>query len=159
MRPSQMTKTHELNNEFMDPTVTDLKPHHQSGPRRPRGLLIPNSSAQLNGQVQNGAHAATSGRTGPNSHRRRHPRASPLPTSNHIIWEEAGLLPPSSVGVRPRTPTMRRGGDAQAKRNNGDVQIQNREDTYTEDWWQIIELLRRKRRRNFKRKEKFAHIC
>ncbi|KAI3351551.1 hypothetical protein L3Q82_020233 [Scortum barcoo] len=36
----------------------------------------------------------------------------PLPTYDHIIWEEAGLSPPSSVQVRPQTPTMR-GGDAE----------------------------------------------
>lgn len=45
----------------------------------------------------------------------------PLPTSDHIIWEEAGLSPPSSVRVRPQTPTMR-GGDTQIIPPNAEEQ-------------------------------------
>lgn len=71
------------------------------------------------------------------------PASSGLPTSDHIIWEEAGRSPPSSVWVRPHTPTMR-GGEAQIIPPNAgeqwNVAVQklknhwtNRKDTYTDD--------------------------
>lgn len=86
-------------------------------------------------------------------------RPRPLPTSDSIIWEEAGLSPPSSVWVRTQTPTMR-GGDAQIIPPNteeqwkcADPKIKNhwktKKDTYTHDmingskFFQIIVLFKR----------------
>lgn len=66
----------------------------------------------------------------------------PLPTSDHIIWEEAGLLPPSSVWVRPQTPTTR-GGDAQIIPPN------------TEEQWQRVDP---KTEKSLEKQRRHLHI-
>lgn len=50
-------------------------------------------------------------------------RPRPLPTSDHIIWDEAGLSPPSSVRVRPQTPTMRGGGANYPSKRRGTIEM------------------------------------
>lgn len=80
----------------------------------------------------------------------------PLPTSDHIIWDKAGLSLPSSVQVRPQTPTMRGGGANYPSKRWGTIEmwvskkwLENKKDTYTyytingrKLWW-IIVLLKR----------------
>lgn len=125
----------------MDPTVTH-RPETSSliGPKRPHGLLIPNSSAvraaqrtaksrprpTQRRQAGPGQTPTTAGILGP----RRFPRATT--SSGRKLGSYRRRLFGSGLGLPPRGR-----GDAQTPRNNGDVLIQNREDTYTDYWWQI----------------------
>ncbi|KAK9518515.1 hypothetical protein VZT92_023821 [Zoarces viviparus] len=122
------------------PSHSDLRPTETSVPQRPLTNPPPFHSVRKPKSRPTPPHADV--RAEPGQTPTAPPASARFPRPTTSSWEEAGLSPPSSVWVRPQTPTMRGAGSTKYPskkrlKNNGRELLQKcektRKDTYAED--------------------------